>query len=153
MQEQDLPEIQNKRDTSIQLSIIVPVYNAEQYLDECVNSILSQSYQNIELILVDDGSQDSSPQMCDEYSENDCRVIVIHQPNAGTSAARNSGIAHATGEYITFVDNDDFLMTGDCIKKLMERVDSERPDVLMHMNRVFNSATGEFLPSRDTKLV
>lgn len=91
------------------ISIIVPVYNSEKYLRSCVDSILTQSYQNIELILVDDGSTDSSPRICDEYQRNDSRVVVVHKQNGGISSARNKGIAIAKGEYLTFVDNDDYL--------------------------------------------
>ena len=91
------------------VSIIVPVYNAEKYLLRCIESILSQSIQNIELLLVDDGSQDNSAQICDEYSQKDTRVRVIHKENGGVSSARNLGIKEAKGEWITFVDADDYL--------------------------------------------
>lgn len=91
------------------LSIVVPVYNSEKYLKKCIDSILNQSYENIELILVDDGSVDSSPQICDNYALNDSRVTVIHEKNAGISQARNNGINIATGYYLTFADNDDYV--------------------------------------------
>ena len=89
------------------LSIIMPVYNAEKRIRISVDSILNQSYKNIELILVDDGSKDSSSNICDTYAKEDARVVVFHQPNRGVSAARNCGIMEAKGEYITFVDSDD----------------------------------------------
>lgn len=92
------------------ISIIVPIYNVEKYLKECVDSVLTQSFNDFELILVDDGSPDSCPLICDEYEKKDDRVRVIHKKNAGVSAARNSGIEIACGEYIWFVDADDMLL-------------------------------------------
>ena len=90
------------------ISIIVPVYKVEEYLDDCVQSILSQSYKNIEIILVDDGSPDKCPQLCDEYSKQDKRIRVIHKKNGGLSDARNTGILASHGEYLLFEDSDDF---------------------------------------------
>lgn len=92
-----------------QVSVIVPVYNAEQYLAECVDSILAQTLRDIEVILVDDGSTDSSPAMCDAYAEKDCRVKVIHKANGRAASARNAGMKIAQGEYIAFVDSDDWI--------------------------------------------
>ena len=89
------------------ISIIVPVYKVEKYLCECVDSILAQTYENFELILVDDGSPDNSGKICDEYAEKDKRIKVIHKENAGVSSARNTGLDNAKGEYITFIDSDD----------------------------------------------
>lgn len=91
------------------VSIIVPVYNAENYLRYCVDSILQQSYTNLEVILVDDGAKDSSPQICDEFAAQDNRVAVIHQENGGIAKAQNTGLDAAHGEYIAFADNDDIL--------------------------------------------
>lgn len=91
------------------ISIIVPIYNMEKYLERCVDSILAQTYDNIEVILVDDGSADSSPEMCDRYAEKDGRIKVIHKTNGGLSSARNAGLDVATGDYIGFVDSDDFI--------------------------------------------
>ena len=92
------------------LSIIVPVYQAENYLEDCLDSILHQSYTNFELILVDDGSTDLSPDICDNYAKHDSRVRVIHQKNGGQAHARNVGIELATGQYVGFVDNDDVVL-------------------------------------------
>lgn len=89
------------------ISIIVPVYKVEKYLDRCVESIINQSYTNIEIILVDDGSPDKCPELCDEWVKKDARVHVIHKNNGGVSSARNAGIIKATGKYITFIDSDD----------------------------------------------
>lgn len=91
------------------VSVIVPVYNAEKYLQECMDSILRQTLTDLEVILVDDGSADSSPAICDRYAEQDARVQVIHQVNAGLSGARNCGLKTATGEFVAFVDSDDFI--------------------------------------------
>lgn len=91
------------------ISIIVPVYNVEQYLNQCVESIVGQTYQNLEIILVDDGSPDSCPKMCEDWANNDKRIQVIHKLNGGLSDARNAGIDVASGEYLMFVDSDDFI--------------------------------------------
>lgn len=91
------------------VSVIVPVYNVEKYIHRCVDSILAQTFTDFELILVDDGSPDNCPAICDEYAESDSRVIVIHQENQGQSAARNNAVALARGEWIHFVDSDDLI--------------------------------------------
>ena len=92
-----------------EISVIVPVYKAEQYLKRCVKSILEQTYQDFELILVDDGSPDNSPSLCDEWAKNDNRIHVIHKENGGASSARNAGLKEATGNWVTFADSDDWL--------------------------------------------
>ena len=94
---------------SPKVSIIVPIYNVEQYLDRCVQSLLHQTLHDIEIILVDDGSPDRCPQMCDEYARQDARIKVVHKKNEGLGYARNSGLEVATGEYVTFCDSDDFV--------------------------------------------
>jgi glycosyltransferase involved in cell wall biosynthesis len=91
------------------ISIIVPVYNMEHYLDRCVSSILSQTYKELEIILVDDGSVDNSPKMCDEYALKDNRIKVVHKENGGLSDARNAGLEIAVGDYIGYVDSDDWI--------------------------------------------
>ena len=91
------------------ISVIVPVYNVEKYLNKCIESIVNQTYRNLEIILVDDGSPDNCPQMCDEWAKKDDRIIVIHKENGGLSDARNKGLDIATGEYIGFVDSDDWI--------------------------------------------
>lgn len=92
------------------ISVIVPIYNTEKYLDRCIQSILAQTYSNIELLLVDDGSTDSSGAMCDRYAEQDSRVRVFHKPNGGVSSARNMGLDNAKGEWICFIDSDDEII-------------------------------------------
>ena len=101
------------------VSVIVPVYNAEKYLNRCVDSILAQTITELECILVDDGSTDSSPAICDEYAARDSRVKVIHKPNGRASSARNAGIRAAQGEYIAFVDSDDWI-SPDMYERMLE---------------------------------
>ena len=106
------------------VSVIIPVFNAEKYLDECLRSVLSQTYKALEVILIDDGSLDGSGSLCDRWAETDSRVRVIHQANLGVSAARNAGIDKASGEWLLFVDSDDLLhhqaveVLTDCQKSL-----------------------------------
>jgi len=102
----------------ILVSVIVPVYNVEEYLARCVNSILSQTYANLEVILVDDGAKDSSGRICDEFAEKDSRVRVIHKENGGLSSARNAGIDIAQGDWLEFVDSDDWLEP-DAVENLL----------------------------------
>lgn len=91
------------------VSVIVPVYNVEKYLEKCVNSIINQTYKNLELILVDDGSKDNSSKICDELAKKDKRIIVIHQENQGVSSARNTGLDICKGSFVTFIDSDDYI--------------------------------------------
>lgn len=93
------------------LSVVVPVFKVEAYLDRCISSIVSQSYRNLEIILVDDGSPDNSPAICDAWAERDRRVRVIHQKNAGSAAARNRALDLVQGQYVAFVDSDDYIAT------------------------------------------
>lgn len=101
------------------ISIIVPVYNVEKYLDDCIKSLVVQTYKNLEIILIDDGSPDNCPQICDEWAKRDDRIKVIHKKNAGLGAARNTGILNATGDYIGFVDSDDWI-SSDMYEKLLK---------------------------------
>ena len=112
------------------VSVIVPVYKSELFLEKCVQSILSQTYKNIELILVDDGSPDNSGKMCDNYAQKDERVIVIHKENGGTCSARNAGLECVKGQYLMFVDGDDWL-TSDCIEYLMKIMQENNADMSM----------------------
>ena len=91
------------------VSIVVPIYNVEKYLEQCIDSIINQTLKEIEIILVDDGSPDNCPQICDDYVKKDSRIKVVHKTNGGLSSARNAGIEIATGDYIGFVDSDDYI--------------------------------------------
>lgn len=91
------------------ISVIIPVFRTEKYLDKCLSSVISQTYTELEIILVDDGSDDSSPQICEKYAERDSRIKVIHKKNGGLSSARNKGLDEATGDFVAFVDSDDYI--------------------------------------------
>lgn len=107
------------------ISIIIPVYNAEPFLDKTIQSILSQTYKNFQLILIDDGSKDNSLQICYRYQREDSRILVLSQENAGSSAARNYGLIKATGDYIMFVDADDCIeenMLEELVKIAKEKI-------------------------------
>ena len=106
------------------VSIIVPVYNAEKYLNKCINSLLSQSFSDFELILVNDGSKDNSGHICDKFAETDNRIKVIHKENGGVSSARNRGLDEAQGRYIMFCDSDDFVKKDFCAP-LLELADND----------------------------
>ena len=93
----------------VKISVVVPIYNAEEYLNECISSIINQSFRNIEIILVNDGSTDKSSQICNEYAKDDKRIKIINKSNGGLVSARKAGVKMATGEYVTFVDADDFI--------------------------------------------
>lgn len=110
------------------ISIIVPIYNSEKYLKKCVNSIINQTYKDLEIILVDDGSSDACPKICDEFAELDNRIVVLHKKNEGVSAARNSGLDIAKGEYIGFVDSDDYIAP-DMYEMLLTRILKENSDM------------------------
>lgn len=111
----------------MKISFVIPVYKVEAYLNQCVDSILNQTYRDIEVILVDDGSPDDCPQICDEYAKRDNRVIVIHKSNGGLSDARNAGLKVAKGNYVVFVDSDDFWVDDNQLELLVHSV-SEHQD-------------------------
>lgn len=113
------------------ISVIIPIYNVEKYLARCVDSIVNQTYKNLEIILVDDGSPDRCPQMCDDYAKKNSRIKVVHKKNGGLSDARNAGIAVATGEYISFIDSDDWI-------------DLETYDLVLEKMLATNSQIGAF---------
>ena len=110
------------------ISVIIPVYEVEPYMDRCVESVVNQTYSNLEIILVDDGSPDNCPAMCDAWAERDSRVKVIHKKNGGLSDARNAGMAAATGEYITFVDSDDWI-AHEMLERLYRAMQRDRSDI------------------------
>ena len=110
------------------ISIIVPVYNVEEYLEKCVFSLITQTYKNLEIILIDDGSNDRSPKICDFLVKKDPRIVVIHQNNSGVSAARNTGIEASSGEFIAFIDGDDYI-SPYMMECLYRRIVSDQSDV------------------------
>lgn len=112
------------------VSVIVPMYNVQDYLEDCVKSIVNQSYKNLEIILVDDGSPDNCGKMADGYAKEDKRIKVIHKPNGGLSDARNAGMAEATGDYLMFIDSDDMMMP-DAINKMMQKILQEDADYVI----------------------
>lgn len=112
------------------ISIVVPVYNVEKYLSQCVESILDQTYKNLEIILVDDGSTDKSSIICDDYKLKDNRIKVIHKKNGGLSSARNMGIDATTGDYIMFIDSDDYYLSNNAISKIVENLCESNADIL-----------------------
>lgn len=107
------------------ISVIVPVYKVEKYIHKCVDSIINQTYKNLEIILVDDGSPDECGKICDEYAEKDNRIIVIHQKNSGQCVARNMGLKKMSGEYVAFVDSDDYLEK-DYLQKMREGIQDKQ---------------------------
>lgn len=108
----------------VKLSVIIPIYSAEKFISKCVDSVLSQNYSNMEIILVDDGSPDNCPKICDDYAKQDERVKVIHQINKGVAEARNAGVEMASGEYILFLDSDDFVK-GELIQRTANLIEQE----------------------------
>lgn len=122
------------------VSIIVPVYNAEKYLNRCIDSILSQTMTDFELLLIDDGSKDNSGRICDEYAEKDARVRVFHKPNGGVSSARNLGLDNAKGKWITFVDADD-RCSCNYLEHLLSKVDDDTDLIISYA--VICDSTGE----------
>lgn len=112
------------------VTVVVPVYNVEKYLDRCVESIVNQTYKKLEIILVDDGSPDKCPQMCDEWAKKDSRIKVIHKKNAGAGMARNTGIEEASGRYLLFVDSDDYIDL-KTVEKCMFSLEKTQADVVM----------------------
>lgn len=132
---------------SVKLSYIVPVYKVAPYLRKCVDSLLAQDYEDYEIILVDDGSPDECPQICDEYAAAHDNISIIHQENGGLSAARNTGIAAAKGEYVCFVDSDDYWEK-NVLSSLMEQVERDSLDVLRFKYRNVNESYEVFNPNK-----
>ena len=112
-------------------SIVIPVYNVQNYLKQCIDSVLNQTYKNYEIILVDDGSTDNSGKMCDSFAKKNNNIKVIHKKNEGLSSARNVGIDNANAEYIIFLDSDDFWIDNNALNKFADILNSEKIDVLV----------------------
>ena len=123
------------------ISFIIPCYNAQEYLEQCVNSVIGQTYSNLEIILVDDGSKDSTPKLCDSFAERDERVRVIHKQNSGASQARNSGLAEAVGDYIMFLDSDDWIEPETCARAISEATVNSSDVVIWSYVREFEGVS------------
>lgn len=123
------------------ISIIIPVYNVEKYLNYCVESVVKQTYENLEIILVDDGSPDNCPGLCDEWASRDARIRTVHRENGGLSCARNTGLSVSTGDFITFLDSDDWIAP-DTIEKCIELIDKYQADVVQF--QIHETATESF---------
>lgn len=117
------------------ISIVLPIYNVEKYIEKCMDSVLNQTYKNIEVILVDDGSPDRCPKICEEYAKKDNRIKVVHKENGGLSDARNAGIKVANGEYITFIDSDDYV-DEDYVEFLYNNIEKTNADIAIGAHRV-----------------
>lgn len=130
----------------IKISIIIPVFSVENYLPTCIDSVLKQSYSNTEIILVDDGSPDNSATICDKYAELFSNVMVIHKKNGGISDARNKGIELATGDYIAFLDGDDFWDDINALETLVKRIEETNADVLNYSFNKYYEDTKEKIP-------
>lgn len=114
----------------MKISVIIPIYNVGYYLQQCVNSVIKQTYENIEIILVDDGSNDECPAICDTYAKKYSNVKVVHKPNGGLSDARNVGIQNSTGDYLLFLDADDFWKDLTAIQSLVDRINITHADLI-----------------------
>ena len=112
------------------ISVIVPIYNVEKYLRKCIDSIIGQTYRDLQIILIDDGSPDGCGEICDEYAQKDSRIVVIHQKNSGVSAARNAGLKIAMGEYVGFVDPDDYIEP-KMYEKMLEVFETNKVDLVV----------------------
>lgn len=119
----------NQTEEKIKFSVVLPIYNVEKYLNRCLDSVMNQTYKKLEIILVDDGSPDNCPQMCDNWAKVDDRIKVVHKKNAGLGEARNSGLDVATGDYIAFFDSDDYIDTR-LFEELYTVIISVNPDLI-----------------------
>lgn len=130
------------RERDFLISVIVPVYKVEKYICRCLDSIINQTYQKLEVILVDDGSPDNCPTICDEYTEKDSRIKVIHKKNGGLSDARNAGMDIATGDYIFFIDSDDWLCCNDALQAFILKAEESDADIIV--GKVIYSNNNDF---------
>lgn len=125
-----------------EVSVVVPIYNVAEYLPKCIESILAQTYPDYELILVNDGSKDNSPEIAEEYAKKDPRIKVIHKPNGGLSDARNEGMKYATGKYVSFIDSDDFIEP-DMLEKCVNAMHADDADMVIFDYYQYYQATGK----------
>ena len=122
------------------VTVVLPIYNVEKYLDRCIESVVNQTYRNIEILMIDDGSTDNCPEICDEWAKKDCRIKVVHKENQGLGMARNTGIENAQGEYICFFDSDDFI-AAETVEKAYNKAIEDEAD-LCHFGVNFADENG-----------
>ena len=137
--------------SSPKVSVIVPIYNVERFLPQCLDSVLGQTFDDFELICVNDGSTDSSQKILEEYAAKDERIHVINQENGGLSAARNTGMAYASGEYIAFLDSDDYL-DSEMLAKTVAKADGTNADIVIFDYWLYFDSTGELCTYRDQEI-
>ena len=133
------------------ISVIIPVYNVEQYLNRCVDSVINQTYKNLEIILIDDGSTDNSGKICDEYALKDNRIKIVHKQNAGVSSARNEGLKIAKGDYVGFVDSDDYIEK-DMYEVLHNSLIENKTEISCCDFFAFNKKENKYVPCFDTTI-
>lgn len=141
----------NSNQSSPYFSVIIPVYKVEKYLEECVSSVLQQTYSDFEIILVDDGSPDSCPQLCDEWARKDSRIIAIHKENGGLSSARNTGLERAVGEYIIFLDSDDYWKDNSLLQTAFDFIRNNNKsdmDVVLFQAEKYSEDKGVFIEDK-----
>lgn len=135
----------------MKFSVIIPVYNAANFIQRCVDSILTQTYKNIEVLLVDDGSTDNSREICNQIQESDMRVKVIHQQNTGAAGARNNGITHAIGDYLLFPDSDDYYLISEGLEEIAGILEKSQADILFFDHIIYKGGDFGNLSSDLTK--
>lgn len=130
----------------MKISVIIPVYNTEKYLKECVESVLAQTYHNLEILLINDGATDSSPQICESYAKQDARIKLIHKENGGLSDTRNTGIKQCSGDYVLFLDSDDYWDDPTMVEKLANQMQQYPVDILNFRYKKYMEDTKQFVP-------
>ena len=129
----------------MKISVIIPVYNTEKYLKECVESVLAQTYHNLEILLINDGATDSSPQICESYAKQDVRIKLIHKENGGLSDTRNTGIKQCSGDYVLFLDSDDYWDDPKMVEKLADQMQQYPVDILNFRYKKYMEDTKQFV--------
>ena len=129
----------------MKISVIIPVYNTEKYLKECVESVLAQTYHNLEILLINDGATDSSPQICESYAKQDARIKLIHKENGGLSDTRNTGIKQCSGDYVLFLDSDDYWDDPKMVEKLANQMQQYPVDILNFRYKKYMEDTKQFI--------
>ncbi len=137
----------------MKISVVIPVYNVKPYLERCVNSVLRQTYKDLEMILIDDGSTDGSGKLCDQIATNNQRIRVIHQTNQGVSAARNTGILEALGEYLVFMDSDDLWLIDDGLETVMSYCDEDTDLISFKVVDIWKDGRQSLYPDYNLEII